>query len=146
MKKLVWCMSQKNGIELIEPNDNLCTAYFNEAKDTLTQIKGTGSKWEVIMGYYACYHALYALLMKAGIKCEIHECTLEVLSLIDGLTQKDFNFLSKLKKQRIDAQYYLKPEKLEDFLAVKKFVLKCQEIAESLDVQLLRRKLDEARK
>ena len=146
MKKLDWCMNQKKGIEFIEPNDNLCNAYFKEAKETLLQIHGTGSKWEVIMGYYACYHALYALLMKAGIKCEIHECTLEVLLLIDGFTRKDFDFLTTLKKQRIDAQYYLKAEKLEDVAAVKRFVLKCQELAEKFDVQAVRGKFKDAKK
>ncbi len=29
--------------------------------------------------YYSMYYSLYAILMKLGIKCEIHSCTLEFM-------------------------------------------------------------------
>ena len=70
MNKLKWCCEQKKGIELIEPNDNLCEAYFKEARETLEAISDKENKWNVIMAYYAAYNAFYALLMKAGMKCE----------------------------------------------------------------------------
>ncbi|MBS3169281.1 hypothetical protein J4210_02250 [Candidatus Woesearchaeota archaeon] len=141
MVTINWCLTQKNGIELIEPNDNLSQSYFKEAKETLLQIRGTGSKWEVIMAYYACYHALYALLQKAGIKCEIHDCTIEMLPLIKAFTNQDYLFLQNLKRRRIDAQYYLKPERLESPHPVKQFVLRCEEIAQNLDVAAIRGKI-----
>ena len=146
MTKIEWCLEQKNGIELVEPNDNLCHSYFKEAKETLLQIQGKGSKWDVIMGYYACYHALYAILQKAGIKSEIHDCTIELMSLIKGFTGEDYAFLQSLKKKRINAQYYLIPEILESVALVKRFLLKCEEIAEKIDINYLRGKLDVKKK
>ncbi len=144
--KISWCLNQKNGIELIEPNDNLSEQYFREAKETLQEIFGHGTKWDVIMAYYACYNALYALLMKAGIKCEIHDCTINLMKLIDGFDNADYMFLTKLKDQRIQAQYYLKKEKLENLPEVKKFVLKCQVLSEELKVDRLRGKLNVTKK
>ncbi len=141
MNKLTWCLKQKNGIELAEPNENLCRAYYKEAQETLQQIEGRDTKWEVIMAYYARYNALYSLLMKAGIKCEIHDCALEILKRIDGFSDPDWAFLSMLKEKRIQAQYYLKQERLENLLQVKKFVLKCGNIAENLDIIKLRNQI-----
>lgn len=137
-KKISWCLQQKNGIELVEPNNNLSEQYLTEAEETLQEITGSGSKWEVIMAYYACYHALYAILMRAGIKSEIHDCTLELLPLIKGFTPDDYSFLSTLKEQRIRAQYYLKKETIKDFLPVKRFVARCQTIARELHIDTLR--------
>lgn len=139
--KISWCLKQKKGIELVEPNDNLSEQYFREAKETLQEISEHGTKWGVIMAYYACYNALYALLMKAGIKCEIHDCTIEIMKLINGFSDGDYLFLTKLKEQRIQAQYYLKKEKLENLPEVKKFVLKCQVLSEEPTAGMLRETL-----
>ena len=146
MDKIMWCLNQKKGIELVEPNDNLCEKYLNEAEQTLQLIGGNNNKWEVIMAYYASYHALYGLLMKAGIKCEIHDCTINLMDLIEGLEKNDKIFLSLLKEQRIQAQYYLKQERLKNLSEVKKFIFKCRELSEDLDVELLRGKLNEQKK
>lgn len=144
--KILWCLQQKQGIGLVEPNDNLSEQYFREAKETLQEISGHGTKWDVIMAYYACYNALYALLMKAGIKCEIHDCTINVMKFIDGFDAADYMFLTKLKDQRIQAQYYLKKEKLENLPEAKKFVMKCQVLSEELKVDILRGKLNVTKK
>ncbi len=146
MVTLRWCLTQKRGIAFVEPNEILCKEYFREAQQTLQEIHGQGSKWDVIMAYYACYHALYALLQKAGIKSEIHDCTLEIMKLMDGFTREDYAFLTKLKEQRIKAQYYLKEERLQDLSQVKTFVLKCRTIAEQLDPALLHQRLNHEKK
>jgi uncharacterized protein (UPF0332 family) len=102
--------------------------------------------WDVIMGYYACYHALYAIVQKAGIKCEIHDCTIELMTLIEEFNVNDYHFLRSLKKRRTDTQYYLIPDKLESTAPIKNFVLKCQEIAEKMNVDRLRGKLNVKKK
>ena len=33
--------------------------------------------WKISTAYYTIYFSLYALLMKIGVKCEIHSCTIE---------------------------------------------------------------------
>ena len=35
MDKIKWCLNAKNGLELIEPNENLTKAYLKKAEDSL---------------------------------------------------------------------------------------------------------------
>ena len=144
MNKIKWCLEQKKGIELVEPNDNLCEAYIKEANDTLKEIK-EGAKWSVIMGYYACYNAFYSILMKAGIKCEIHDCTLKLMKMIKEFSDEDYDYLVSLKVKRIDVQYYLKKKVLEDLSLIKNFVLKCDQIRKEFDLNELRGKIKDAK-
>lgn len=44
------------------------------------QIKETD--WITTTAYYARYFALYALLMKIGVKSEIHDCTIAIAKLL----------------------------------------------------------------
>jgi hypothetical protein len=142
-EKISWCKKQKKGIELVEPNENLCEAYFEESMNTLRLIKGEKNKWELIMAYYSCYNALYSILMKLGIKCEIHDCTINLMKIIDGFNVQDIEFISDLKIRRIRAQYYLKNEILGDLLPIKKFVQKCSLIRKNLNIKRIRDILNE---
>ena len=69
---LIWCMKQRKGIRIIEPNLNLTEEYLKKAISALNtmnaalQIRETD--WILTTAYYARYFALYALLMKLGIK------------------------------------------------------------------------------
>jgi uncharacterized protein (UPF0332 family) len=83
------------------------------------------------MSYYACYNALYAILIKAGIKCEIHDCSLELMDLL-GFDQRETEYMAKLKEDRIQAQYYLKDIDIKSEEDIKKFILKCKEILDAL--------------
>lgn len=115
---LDWC--KKQGLKLIEPNDNLAEEYYKNAEETLrvtNLIKNSGSNmWLATQKYYTEYLAAYALLMKIGIKTEIHSCTIEVIKILEK--QKLIGFeLSKIleydKELRIDNQYYLKNRPVE---------------------------------
>lgn len=70
--------------------------------------------------------------MKCGIKCEIHDCTLELMELFDFETS-NIKCIRKLKEDRIQAQYYLQNVMLEDEVKTKKFILKCKFILDNLD-------------
>jgi len=35
MKRIIWCIKQKRGLELIEPNKNLSEAYIKKAEESL---------------------------------------------------------------------------------------------------------------
>ena len=108
-----WC--KKQGMRLIEPNDNLAEEYYKNAEETLrvtNLIKNSGSNmWLATQKYYAEYLAAYSLLMKMGIKSEIHSCTIEVIRLLEKEKIIEFE-LSKIleddRELRIDNQYYLK--------------------------------------
>lgn len=129
MATLRWCLRQKRGIELVEPNENLCQAYLKDADGSLLAMEKTAGKWKVIMAYYACYNAVYAVAIKCGIKSEIHDCTLALMPLL-GFTSEETALLTKLKKDRTDAQYYLKAVSPPDNLAVKSFVVRCKNLAQ----------------
>jgi len=110
---LNWC--KKQGMKLIEPNDNLSEEYYTNAEETLrvtNLIKNSGSNmWLATQKYYAGYLAAYSLLMKIGIKSEIHSCTIEIIRLLEKENIISFNFSKILeddKELRIDNQYYLK--------------------------------------
>src|SRR3989344_6006062 len=88
----------------------------------------------IIMVYYSCYSALYSILIKAGIKCEIHSCSIALMGMI-GFDKEDIKFMEKLKDDRTNVQYYLKEKELEDENKVKEFLLKCKNIGNEIDVQ-----------
>ena len=123
-----WCKS--NGIELIEPNDNLAEEYYNSAEETLKSLALTkdidSNMWLATKKYYTEYLAAYSLLMKIGIKSEIHSCTIDVIKLLENKNIITFRFFKNLeedKQLRTDNQYYLKNipvivniEKIRDLL------------------------------
>jgi len=131
MVNLTWCKKQVRGISLIPLNDNLSVSYLEEAHDSFEAYLKNDGKWKVITGYYACYNALYSILMKCGIKSEIHDCSIKLMALFD-FSEEEIEFMVKLNKKRIDTQYYLKKVILEDDLAIKKFILKCELILDEL--------------
>ena len=130
MKNKSWCLKQKKGIELVEPNGNLSKAYLNDADDSLLAMGKNKGKWKIVTAYYACYNAFYALLMKTGIKCEIHDCTIELMALFE--LKKEISFMKKLKKMRIDVQYYLKPAPEINLTEIKHFVSECKLLTRDL--------------
>ena len=110
MRKIEWCLKQKCGIELIESNENLSEAYTKKAEDALraaAKLKDN-KDWEISSCYYSMYFSVYAILMKIGIKCEIHACTITFVGefLNQYFSDEDVELLKKSMKARIDTQYY----------------------------------------
>lgn len=136
MDKIKWCVQQKKGIELVEPSDNLRDAYLIKAEDALDTLKTSKSKdWQLTTAYYTIYNGLYSLLMKIGIKCEIHSCTIEFTKrfLKDHFSNQDFELIDKAFSARIDAQYYVNrqvPDQNYDLIMKKTpaFLVKCKNI------------------
>jgi len=141
---IVWCFKQKRGIRLIEPNLNLTKAYLKKAISALNtmtaalQIKETD--WTATTAYYARYFALYALLMKIGVKSEIHDCTINIAKLLAKnkiLNPHLINDITKAKQTRIDTQYYVAKELTQTDIknnaeAARKFVLELEQTTENI--------------
>jgi uncharacterized protein (UPF0332 family) len=157
---LIWCFKQKRGIRIIEPNTNLTKAYLKKAISALNtmtaalQIKE--NDWTATTAYYARYFALYALLMKIGIKSEIHDCTISTAQLLarNGiLNQKLINDIIKAKQTRIDTQYYVEKELNQTEIknnaeAARKFVLEIEQTIETItpeQINAVRTQLKKAR-
>lgn len=139
--KIKWCLCQKRGLKLISQNINLSKAYMAEADLTLENVVIAKGKWKTITSYYACYNALYALLMKCGIKSEIHDCTIALMSII-GFTEHEIKFMEDLKDKRINTQHYLKNIVFDKTTEVKSFTLSCKVMSNELN----QKKIDDIRR
>jgi uncharacterized protein (UPF0332 family) len=143
-----WC--KKQGMKLIEPNDNLSEEYYKSAEETLrvtNLIKNSGSNmWLATQKYYTEYLAAYSLLMKIGIKSEIHSCTIEIVQLLEKEKIIDFEFgkfLEEDKELRIDNQYYLKNKPVDfDSKKLSDILLKIRNILDNItdtDIKRIRK-------
>jgi uncharacterized protein (UPF0332 family) len=137
MDKIKWCKSKKGGIELIEPGKNLADGYILKAEESLGIMqKAKGSRdWSVSTSYYCMYFSLYSILMKIGVKCEIHACTIEFMKrfLSSHFTPAECRFMSDSLQARVDTQYYIDREVKDKFVqemlvTAPKFLVKCKEI------------------
>ena len=112
--KLKWCKKQKKGISFIKPNDNLSKEYIDSAEETLAVLRLINNKsnmWSATIKYYFEYFLVYSLLMKFGIQCEIHDCTIFLCSFLEQkkIIRNNFTYILEQDKQlRIDNQYYLR--------------------------------------
>ncbi len=150
MKKINWCKKKERGIKIQEPNDNLSEEYYENAEESmkvLRNIKKTKSNmWLATTKYYIEYFAIYSVLMKIGIKCEIHDCTIALVSFLEDekIIEKGISeILESDKELRIDNQYYLKNKFVNiDFEKISDFILSIKKSLNKLD----REKIEELRK
>jgi len=143
-KTILWYLKRKKGIRVIQPNENLTNAYLKKAISALNtmnvalQIKET--EWITTTAYYARYFALYALLMKMGIKSEIHDCSIAIAKMLAEkgiLSENLVNDIATSKQVRIDTQYYVERELNQTEIKrnvenARKFVLEVEKVIENL--------------
>ena len=149
MDKIRWCMGKKEGLSLIEPNSNLAEAYIKKAEEALESMQVNIIKdWKISTAYYTLYFSLYAVLIKIGIKCEIHSCTIEFTKrfLREYFTEEDLDFTEDSLKARIDSQYYVDrtvPDEQYNKMIkdAPQFLVKCKSIL----IKLNEKKINEIR-
>ncbi|MBM3199919.1 hypothetical protein FJZ53_03190 [Candidatus Woesearchaeota archaeon] len=147
MSRISWCKEQEKGIKLVSPNDNLSKEYFQNAEESLKvlrSIKGTESNmWLATTKYYTEYFAVYSVLMKIGIKCEIHDCTISLARLLEKegvIHQGIAKTLQKDKELRIDNQYYLKNRHVEiNFEKISRFIISVKDSLDKLNLERINR-------
>lgn len=148
--KIKWCLLKREGLSLIEPNDNLANAYIKKAEEALESMRVNVIKdWKISTAYYTIYFSLYSLLMKIGVKCEIHSCTIEFVKIYlkEYFSEQDLDFTSDSLKARVDSQYYIDravPDKQFNLMIKKapEFLVKCK----ALLVKLNEKKVNEIRR
>lgn len=140
-KYLKWCVKQRKGIKIIPESITLQKAYLKKSEEALKSMNANATagidEWVVSTSYYAKYFAVYALLSRIGIKCEIHDCTLALFEYLFSNTIPA-NFVQDLqqsKDDRVDAQYYtqaiqINQKKILDDTT--NFVLEIQKIIDKL--------------
>ncbi len=153
MDKLAWCKKQKSGIKIREPSENISKEYIKKAENSLSAVQSLkdNPEWRISSAYYAMYFSLYAILMRIGIKCEIHSCTIEIVKTVlsDFFTKEDIQLLHNSLSARIDVQYYVDRFVDADFQSemiekAPKIHVKCIEILTQLsesDIHQIRKRL-----
>ena len=98
------------------------------------------AEWTVSAIYCAKYFAVYALLAKIGVKCEIQDCTIVLFGFLfraaqfHGLVRE----LGQSKEDRVDVQYYSREVKtnLHDIKQqTKQFVVQIEELIDGLNAE-----------
>jgi len=91
-----------------------------------------------------------SVLLKIGIKCEIHDCTIALVKFLEdeGVIEKGTSkLLEDDKELRIDNQYYLKNKHVKiDFEKLSSFMISIKRSLASLDntkIEELRDKIEE---
>ena len=116
MVSIKWCLSVKHGIELVKPNDNMCGSYLKMAEESLKIIRKIDESklWTASASYYVIYYSLYSTMMNIGVKCEIHQCSIEFMKrfLLDFYSSEDVQLIKTAFELRNDLQYY--PDRLAD--------------------------------
>lgn len=147
MAKLDWCKRQKHGIKKVEPNKNVAEGYIQNAEESLRilkKIKETDSEtWIATIKYYVEYFSFYGVMMKLGIKSEIHDCTIEVAKFLrdEGLVDRELvEELEDSKDLRIKNQYNLKNKPVEvDMDRLSDFILEMKEVKDGLSQSQVKR-------
>lgn len=154
MDQIKWCLNQKKGIELVEPSNNLRDAYLIKAEESLEVLRTTRIRdWQFTTAYYTIYNGIYSLLMKMGVKCEIHSCTIEFAKrfLKGYFSPEDFELIDKAFSARINSQYYVNrevPDQNYDLIMKKTpaFLVKCKNIVlEQKEIEEIRKKISSLR-
>ncbi len=154
MKKISWCKKQKSGIKFDFPNDNLSQEYFQNAEESLRVLRTISqtksNRWLATTKYYIEYFAIYSVLMKLGIKCEIHDCTISLIKFLEseGIFNKGVSdILEKDKELRIDNQYYLKNKQVNiNFEQLADFLLSIKEVLDKLTLNKVEELRDKIQK
>lgn len=141
MVNISWCLKTKNGIELVDPSKNIAEAYIQKAETCLQELRTVKTnEWKIATAYYTMYFALYAVLRRAGIKCEIHSCTIACMSAFfsDYFNAEQSAFMKDACTARNDAQYYVDhivaeetQKKMEK--EAPRFLVHCKDLVISLD-------------
>jgi len=158
MVSIYWCLKTKKGLELVESSENMSSSYLKMAEESLRMIqKNKESRiWLASISYYTMYYSLYAIMMKIGVKCEIHNCSLEFMKqfLPNFYSKNDCELIHTAFELRNDLQYY--PDRLVDDSILLKisqkapdFFVKSRKILYSIsesEINLIREKLSKLRK
>ena len=110
MVSVNWCLKQKHGLELIAPNNTVADSYIKIAEESIGILKGVAASkiWTATTTYYTFYYSLYSLMLRIGVKCEIHSCSIAFMKeyLNAFYDKKDIEMMTKAFSARIDLQYY----------------------------------------
>ena len=145
---LQWCLKQSKGIRVVKPSENLVKAYLQKSRNASKSMEVNAQaglvEWAVSASYYAKYFAVYSLLSKIGVKCEIHDCTITLFEYLFGdiITKEMLTDLRNSKENRVEAQYYTQEIRVEleqEIKKTKQFVLEIEKVIDGLNPEKISR-------
>jgi uncharacterized protein (UPF0332 family) len=76
---------------------------------TMNREKNLNLQFAISACYYSMYYSLYSVLMKVGVKCEIHTCTLEFMKVLlsNFYSEEDCKIIATAFSVRNTSQYYV---------------------------------------
>jgi uncharacterized protein (UPF0332 family) len=109
--------------------------------------------WSISASYYSRYFAVYSILSRIGIKCEIHDCTILVFEYLfrDLFPNELIRELKLSKEDRIEAQYYTTEVHVDIYGMIertKRFVLETENVLDKLStlkIKELRSRIEEVK-
>lgn len=111
MVSIGWCIRQRRGIRLVQPDAWMADAYMRMSEESLALIGKVASSrlWSATITYYAYHYALYALMLRLGVRSGMHACSIEFMRkhLIPPYTGKDMEMVERAFSARMDLQYYI---------------------------------------
>jgi len=134
-------MYQKKKIQLVNPNEDIKSAYIQRSEESLssakTLLKIGNLNDSVALFYYSMYHCLLALMFRIGIKCENHTAAIIILKDVFGLDSRD---IRKAKNDRVNKQYYIdfritEEEVKETMVLAENFIADLRDFIERLGEQ-----------
>jgi len=146
--RLQWCLKQSKGIRMVKPSENLVKAYLQKSRNAVKSMEVNAQaglvEWSVSASYYAKYFAVYSLLTKIGIKCEIHDCTITLFEYLFGdiITKEMLTDLRNSKENRVEAQYYTQEIRVEleqEIKKTKQFLLEIEKVIDGLNPEKISR-------
>lgn len=141
MVSIEWCLSQRNGLEIVAPNKNMSESYLKMAEESIGVLNDIKKShiWIATTSYYIFYYSLYSLMLRLGVKCEIHACSIEFMKayLKEFYSKEDIEMIEKALSARINLQYYAdrpvdKTTIEESRKYCKNFFIKTKEILSSI--------------
>lgn len=156
-----FCFKKASGLKPITPNENLVRVYKRKSKSALNMLESAKEKreddWILDTSYYAKYFMTYALFMKAGIKSEIHDCTIFALKSLfcdSGIIGPELcKDLSDSRDLRVGSLYYDKDFGKDEILkkanTAPNFCLEVESIVDNLskeDIIKIRKMFDNVKK
>ena len=109
-------LKSEGKLEIVEPSEYIVNSYLIKSNKCTIAAKAVFDvgvyENAVSEAYYPMYNAVLALFFKCGIKCENHSAAAIIMRDFFKLEKLNQTF-SKIKKERIDNQYYLTPENTE---------------------------------
>jgi len=110
MASIEWCLRQKDGLRIAEPSQNMSDSYIKMAEESIEVLHSIKKSniWVATTSYYIFYYSLYSLMLRIGVKCGIHSCSIEFMKqfLKDLYDGHDIKMFDKAFEARINLQYY----------------------------------------